>query len=112
MKIATSVLATVLTLAAATLPARYALGLGLLAIACSILLAFFHMPVPTLMGAPAVPEPSPEVLTVMVLARVLQAVSEATNAGRSPASSLRLTSYSPRHRNGPTSRKPALKASV
>ena len=43
---------------------------------------------------------------------VSQAVSESPRSGRSPRSSLRLTSYRPRHRNGPTSRKPALSASV
>jgi two-component system sensor histidine kinase RegB len=78
------------TLAAATLPARYALGLGLLAIACSILLAFFHMPVPTLMGAPAVPEPSPEVLTVMVLARVLGIIITGAYAWQAASESARM----------------------
>jgi hypothetical protein len=38
------------TLAAATLPARYALGLGVLAIAASVLLALFSMPLPTING--------------------------------------------------------------
>ena len=48
----------------------------------------------------------------MVLIRVFQAVSEEMKSGRSPASSRRLTSYRPRHMNGPISRKPALNASV
>jgi len=78
------------TLAAATLPARYALGLGLLAIACSILLAFFHMPVPTLMGAPAAPVPSPQVLAVMVLARVLGIIITGAYAWQAASESARM----------------------
>ncbi|PTS82590.1 MULTISPECIES: ActS/PrrB/RegB family redox-sensitive histidine kinase [unclassified Caulobacter] len=78
------------TLASATLPARYALGLGLLAIACTILLAFFHMPVPTLMGAPAVPEPSLQVLAVMVLARVLGIIITGAYAWQAASESARM----------------------
>jgi len=78
------------TLASATLPARYALGLGLLAIACSILLAFFHMPVPTLMGAPAAPVPSPQVLAVMVLARVLGIIITGAYAWQAASESARM----------------------
>ncbi len=59
------------TLAAATLPARYALGLGLLAIASTVMLALFHMPLPTLAGQAPSPTPSALMLWTMVCARII-----------------------------------------
>lgn len=78
------------TLAAATLPARFALGLGLLAIACQIALAFFHMPVPTLAGAPAAPEPSAPLLIAMVAARVLGIIITGAYAWQAASESARM----------------------
>jgi two-component system sensor histidine kinase RegB len=59
------------TLAAATLPARYALGLGILAIVSTVMLALFHMPLPTLAGQAPSPLPSALMLWTTVCARII-----------------------------------------
>ena len=78
------------TLAAATLPARYAIGLGLLAIAASVLLAFFHMPLPTLEGRPLPFAPNPMMLWVIVSARVIGIVLTGAYAWQAASESARM----------------------
>ncbi|ALL12074.1 ActS/PrrB/RegB family redox-sensitive histidine kinase [Caulobacter henricii] len=78
------------TLAAATLPARFALGLALLAIGCQIALAFFHMPMPTLAGTPAMPPPPPSVLFAMVAARILGIIITGAYAWQAASESARM----------------------
>jgi len=59
------------TLAAATLPARFAAAIGVLAVAACVILAFVHMPLPYRPAAG--PDAAPGMLTLMtiVLSRVL-----------------------------------------
>lgn len=78
------------TLAAATLPARYAIGLGALAIAASILLAFFHMPLPSIDGRPLPFAPSPLMLGMIVSARVLGIILTAAYAWQAASESARM----------------------
>lgn len=78
------------TLAAATLPARYALGLGLLAIASTVTLALFHLPLPTLAGQPPSPPPSPMMLWTMVSARVVGIGLTAAYAWQAASESARM----------------------
>ncbi len=78
------------TLAAATLPARYALGLGLLAAASTVTLALFHMPLPTLAGAAASPTPSPMMLWTMVSARIIGIGLTAAYAWQAASESARM----------------------
>ena len=78
------------TLAAATLPVRYAIGLGLLAIAASVLLAFFHMPLPTLEGRPLPFAPNPMMLWVIVSARVIGIVLTGAYAWQAASESARM----------------------
>jgi two-component system sensor histidine kinase RegB len=78
------------TLSAATLPARYALGLGLLAIASSVALALFHMPLPTVAGHAPVPDPSPLMLWSIVTARIFGIVITAAYAWQAASESARM----------------------
>jgi two-component system sensor histidine kinase RegB len=78
------------TLAAATLPARFALGLGVLAIACQVGLAFFHMPVPVVAGAPPAPLPTSAALITMVMARVLGIIMTGAYAWQAASESARM----------------------
>jgi two-component system sensor histidine kinase RegB len=58
------------TLAAATLPARYAFGLGVLAVISTIVLAFVYMPLPVAVGVTP-PRPEGTLLAGIVAARIL-----------------------------------------
>jgi two-component system sensor histidine kinase RegB len=78
------------TLAAATLPARYAMGLGALAIAASILLAIFHMPLPTIDGRPILPDSSPFNLWFVVSARIAGIILTAAYAWQAASESARM----------------------
>lgn len=78
------------TLAAATLPARFALFLGLLAIASTILLAFFHMPIPTLAGAPPVGEPPLAQQAIMIAARIMGIIVTGAYAWQAASESARM----------------------
>ncbi|WP_299008812.1 ActS/PrrB/RegB family redox-sensitive histidine kinase [uncultured Caulobacter sp.] len=78
------------TLAAATLPARYAIGLGFLAITASILLAFFHMPLPTVNGAPMGFNPSPTMMAMIVAARIAGIILTAAYAWQAASESARM----------------------
>lgn len=78
------------TLAAATLPARYALGLGVLAIASSVALALFHMPLPVAAGQPAAPSPSALMLWTIVAARIFGIVITAAYAWQAASESARM----------------------
>ncbi|WP_066683189.1 ActS/PrrB/RegB family redox-sensitive histidine kinase [Caulobacter sp. CCH9-E1] len=78
------------TLAAATLPARYAMGLGALAIAASILLAIFHMPLPTIDGRPILPDSSPFNLWFVVSARIVGIILTAAYAWQAASESARM----------------------
>lgn len=78
------------TLAAATLPARYAIGLGALAIAASILLAVFHMPLPTINGQPAPFSPTPTMLWMIVAARIVGIVLTGAYAWQAASESARM----------------------
>jgi two-component system sensor histidine kinase RegB len=78
------------TLAAATLPARYAIGLGVLAIVASILLAFFHMPLPTVDGAPMGFNPSPTMMAMIVSARIAGIILTAAYAWQAASESARM----------------------
>ncbi len=77
------------TLAAATLPARYALGLGALAIAATVLLAVFHMPLPTASGQPAF-DPGPRMQWTIVAARVVGIVVSGAYAWQAASESARM----------------------
>jgi two-component system sensor histidine kinase RegB len=77
-------------LAAATLPARYAMGLGALAIAASILLAIFHMPLPTIDGRPILPDSSPFNLWFVVSARIVGIILTAAYAWQAASESARM----------------------
>lgn len=78
------------TLAAATLPARYALGLGVLAIAASILLAIFHMPLPSIDGEPIPFAPNPMTLWFVVAARIIGIVLTGAYAWQAASESARM----------------------
>lgn len=78
------------TLAAATLPARFALGLGLLAIAAQIFLAFFHLPPPVAYGAPPAPEPNSALMITAVLARILGIIITGAYAWQAASESARM----------------------
>ncbi|HJV42237.1 ActS/PrrB/RegB family redox-sensitive histidine kinase [Caulobacter sp.] len=78
------------TLAAATLPARYAIGLGALAIAASILLAIFHMPLPTINGLPTPFAPTPTMLWMIVAARIVGIILTAAYAWQAASESARM----------------------
>jgi two-component system sensor histidine kinase RegB len=78
------------TLAAATLPARFALGLGLLAIASQVALAFFHLPVPVIQGAPPAPLPTSAALITMVMARILGIIITGAYAWQAASESARM----------------------
>lgn len=78
------------TLAAATLPARFALGLGLLAVAGTVLLAFFHMPMPIVAGAPAIPPTQGVALASVVVARILGIVITGAYAWQAASESARM----------------------
>lgn len=78
------------TLAAATLPARYALGLGVLAIAASILLAVFHMPLPSVDGAPIAFSSSPLTVWFVVAARIIGIVLTGAYAWQAASESARM----------------------
>jgi two-component system sensor histidine kinase RegB len=78
------------TLAAATLPARFALGLGLLAIAASVLLALFSMPLPTLVGVPPPPPPNAQALWTIVTARIFGIILTAAYAWQAASESARM----------------------
>ena len=78
------------TLAAATLPARYALALGLLAIASWGALAGFHLPRPAPAGAPRGPDPSPLMLWTIVTARIFGIVITAAYAWQAASESARM----------------------
>jgi len=78
------------TLAAATLPARFALGLGLLAVAGTVLLAFFHMPMPIVAGAPAIPPVQGVALASVVVARILGIVITGAYAWQAASESARM----------------------
>lgn len=78
------------TLAAATLPARYAIGLGALAIAASILLAVFHMPLPTINGQPAPFSPTPTMLWMVVAARIVGIILTGAYAWQAASESARM----------------------
>lgn len=78
------------TLAAATLPARYAIGLGGLAIVASVLLALFHMPLPTVNGLPMRFDPSPTMMTMIVAARIVGIILTAAYAWQAASESARM----------------------
>jgi two-component system sensor histidine kinase RegB len=78
------------TLAAATLPARYALGLAVLAIISSVALAVFSWPLPTVAGHPALPNPSPLMLWSIVAARVVGIIITAAYAWQAASESARM----------------------
>jgi len=78
------------TLAAATLPARFALGLGLLAVAGTVLLAFFHLPMPIVAGAPAIPPVQGVALASVVVARILGIVITGAYAWQAASESARM----------------------
>lgn len=78
------------TLAAATLPARYAIGLGVLAIVASVLLAIFHMPLPSVNGAPLPFTPSPLMLWTIVSARIVGIILTAAYAWQAASESARM----------------------
>jgi two-component system sensor histidine kinase RegB len=78
------------TLAAATLPARYAIGLGGLAIVATILLAFFHMPLPTVNGAPMAFNPSPTMMAMIVAARIAGIILTAAYAWQAASEAARM----------------------
>lgn len=78
------------TLAAATLPARYALGLGSLAIIASIVLAFLYMPLPMAGGAAATPRPEPLVVAAIVGARIVGIVVTGLYAWQAASESARM----------------------
>jgi len=78
------------TLAAATLPARFAMGLGLLAIGATVLLAFFHLPMPILAGAPPIAPVQGVALASVVVARVLGIVITGAYAWQAASESARM----------------------
>jgi len=78
------------TLAAATLPARYALGLGVLAVIVSIVLAFLYMPLPSAAGVPATPRPEGVVVFAIVAARVVGIVITGLYAWQAATESARM----------------------
>jgi two-component system, sensor histidine kinase RegB len=78
------------TLAAATLPARYAIGLGFLAIAASVLLALFHMPLPTINGRPWPFELNPLMLWTIVSARIVGIILTGAYAWQAASESARM----------------------
>ncbi len=77
------------TLAAATLPARYALGLGVLAVIATIVLAFVYMPLPTPIGVPP-PRPEASLLAGIVAARILGIVVTGLYAWQAATESARM----------------------
>jgi two-component system sensor histidine kinase RegB len=78
------------TLAAATLPARYALGLAVLAIISSVALAVFAWPLPTVAGHAALPNPSPLMLWAIVAARIVGIIITAAYAWQAASESARM----------------------
>ena len=78
------------TLAAATLPARYAIGLGALAITSSVLLALFHMPLPTVAGHTIQYALSPLMLWTVVAARIVGIILTAAYAWQAASESARM----------------------
>ena len=78
------------TLAAATLPARYALGLAAMAIASSILLAFFHLPLPTFDGALPAYTTNPNLMWAIVTARIFGIVFTALYAWQAASEAARM----------------------
>lgn len=78
------------TLAAATLPARYAIALGALAIAASIMLAIFHMPLPSINGVPIPFAPNPLTLWFVVAARIVGIILTAAYAWQAASESARM----------------------
>ncbi|AYV45682.1 sensor histidine kinase [Caulobacter flavus] len=77
------------TLAAATLPARYALGLGVLAVIASVVLAFLYMPLPVVAGA-SPPRPEASLMAGIVAARVLGIVVTGLYAWQAATESARM----------------------
>ncbi|MCY1646301.1 ActS/PrrB/RegB family redox-sensitive histidine kinase [Caulobacter sp. SL161] len=78
------------TLAAATLPARYALTLGAMAILSSILLALFHLPLPTVDGRPLPDLSNSNLLWSIVLARIFGIVFTGLYAWQAASESARM----------------------
>ncbi|MDG2530323.1 ActS/PrrB/RegB family redox-sensitive histidine kinase [Caulobacter endophyticus] len=77
------------TLAAATLPARYALGLGVLAVIATIVLAFVYMPLPVAVGV-SPPRPEASLLAGIVAARILGIVVTGLYAWQAATESARM----------------------
>lgn len=78
------------SLAAATLPARFALALALLAIAVSVVLGFLYMPIPVPLGQPPALDPTPVTLITVLLSRVLGIVVTGAYAWHAAAESARM----------------------